>query len=315
MELFGQLQAFVHGSNCTLVVPSMLLGASALLLGYRHLTQDTDDMPLNGFLANILLQMMPLVALKAKIWSCSDRISLLPMVLLKTLLMHLSVETLRLVATAIPYLQGKRVHTMSVAVDASCFCMAVAILHYYFNFTPTPAKFLEHVDVRNLVGLAVAGSFASEAFFVYVEPMWMTEEAKRYAVDGISVPKALFTASNYVDIIAFMPVLWRFYQAENEHEDCNYGTNVSEEAKKQIHMFFLFVFCFYAWDDVIDPVMSLLDEPIAMMAHAAHFMLLLDFCGFFLFQAGNPMPAGQGYKERGEQLQGLLSDNGMEDDC
>merc|ERR1719436_845362 len=113
-----------------------------------------------------------------------------------------------------------------------------------------------------------------------------------------------------------MPVLWRFYQAENELEDSHLGTNVSTEAKSQIHLFFMFVFCFYTWDDVIDPIMSLLDEPVAMMAHAAHFVLLLDFCGFFLFQAGNPMTAGgSGFKERREQLQGLLAEDGLEDDC
>merc|ERR1712203_933944 len=109
------------------------------------------------------------------------------------------------------------------------------------------------------------------------------------------------------------------YQVEAEFSDCNVGTVVSEETKRMVKWFFVFVIGFYSWDDVIDPIMHLMDEPIAMMAHAAHFCLLLDFACFFLFQVSSPnLGAKDGneklMRERGEQLQGLLSENGMDDD-
>eukprot|EP00971_Amphidinium_carterae_P001398 27938-Amphidinium_carterae.1 len=44
--------------------------------------------------------------------------------------------------------------------------------------------------------------------------------------------------------------------------------------------------------EVFDAVMTLMDEPIALMAHAAHYVLLLDFAGFFSFQVTSPQLTG-----------------------
>ena len=44
--------------------PTLLVAASMLCV-YRQMTEDTSDLPLTGFLATILLSMLPLMALKA----------------------------------------------------------------------------------------------------------------------------------------------------------------------------------------------------------------------------------------------------------
>mmetsp|Transcript_615 Transcript_615/g.1929 ORF Transcript_615/g.1929 Transcript_615/m.1929 type:complete len:315 (-) Transcript_615:92-1036(-) len=305
----GHVQNFVHGSACTLVLPGSLLLVSAAMLTYRHVTEDRFDLPLNGFLANIMLQMLPLIALKIKIWSCNDRVSLVPLVLVKTILMHVILGIMRVLSQVIA---GVHLGRMQLAFDVVLLVAAVTILRYVFEFPLSPMRILEQRDVRNLVGLAVSAAFLSEAFFVYVQPMWLSEATRLYTSEGLRASKVFFAASNYVDIVAFMPVVWRLYQADNELEDCAVGTVVSVEARRQVQLFFLFVGTFYLWDDVIDPIMNLLDEPVAMMAHAAHFMLLVDFAGFFIFQVGNPTTGGT--KERGEQLQGLLAEGGLEED-
>lgn len=61
----AELHDFLHGSSCTLVVPGILLVAASMLCVYRQMTEDTSDLPLTGFLATILLSMLPLMALKA----------------------------------------------------------------------------------------------------------------------------------------------------------------------------------------------------------------------------------------------------------
>lgn len=296
--MVSQAQSFVHTSSCTLVLPGGLLVLSACLLAYRGFTEESNDLPLNGFLANILLQMLPLVALKAKVWTCSDRVSLVPLVLCKTLLMHVTLATYRLGST---FYRGMSADDrLLVTVDSAALFGALALLKWEFEFPMNPMHWIEHRDVRNLVVLASAAAVCSEAFFVFVQPSLM---GSRSQGQQIHVPSLLMTAANYVDIVAFMPVVWRLYQAE-EYEESMVGTHVRVEAKRQVRMFFLYVLAFYSWDDVIDPAMTLLSEPLAMMAHAAHFMLLLDFAGFFLFQvaqSNNPV------KEHGEQLQGLLS--------
>jgi len=303
-----QLQTLVHGSSCTLVLPGMLLVASAVMLAYRHLTEERYDLPLNGFLANILLQMLPLVALKVKILSCTDRVSLVPLALVKTILMHAILSIMRILSQV---MQGGHISRMQITFDAVTFIAAMALLRNVFEFPLSLTRMLEQRDVRNLVGLAIIAACVSESIFTYLPSSWVNEATRLYTQDGLTASKVFFVAANYVDIVAFMPVVWRLYQADDELEDCAVGTVVSVEAKRQVQMFFLFVLGFYLWDDVIDPIMGLLEEPVAMMAHAAHFMLLADFAGFFLFQVRNPQG---GTKERGEQLQGLLSEAGLDQD-
>jgi hypothetical protein len=304
-KLVAQLQEFVHNSGCTLVLPGVLLLCSACLLGYRSATEEHFDLPLSGFLANILLQMLPLAALKAKIYSCADRVSLVPLVLVKTILMHVVMLTLRITSQVI---QGVHLGRTQIAFDCAVLLAALALLKGVFDYQLSPFEFLKHRDVRNLIGLAVGSALCTEAFFIYVEPSFLGAMSRAYQRDGLSASKVMFVSSNYVDIVAFMPVVWRLYQVENELADCNVGSVVSEETKRMVKWFFAFVIGFYSWDDVIEPCMSLLDEPLAMMAHAAHFMLLLDFAGFFLFQVGTP-PAQQS-KADVEQMQGLLAENG-----
>jgi len=315
-ELWAQLNNLVHGSACTLVVPGALLVASVVLFVYRHATEEQYDLPLAGFLGCILAQMCPLVALKVKIYTCGDRVSLVPLVLVKTLLMHVIMLSFRISSQA---LQNYHAGRFQLAFDIGILLGCLATLKYAFGFNITPSTILMHTDVRNLVLMAGAAAVFAEGFFVVYQPSWMSESSRRAAAEGLVPTKVMFVTSNYIDIVAFMPIVWRLYQVESLDDDFAVGTTVSEEARKQIKLFFLFVIGFYAWDDVIDPIMSLMDEPIAMMAHAAHFCLLLDFAGFFLFQVGSPnLGTKDGndklMRERGEQLQGLLSESGMEDD-
>lgn len=310
-SLVSTVQTFVHTSTCTLVLPGVLFVISAVLVAYRGITQEHTDMPLSGFLANIMLQMTPLIALKIKIWVATDRISLVPLVLAKTLMIHATLEFLRIISQVI---HPHSIPRLPIAIDCLGLAAALGLLKYEFEFPLNPMVWAQHVDVRNLIALAVGASLVTEVGFSFLPESWMDESTKTYFKDPLAPSQVLFTAANYIDIVAFMPIVWRLYQAENDMEESAVGTTVSDTAKRQVKCFFLFVGTFYAWDDVIDPIMGLLDEPVAMMAHAAHFMLLLDFAGFFIFQVAQPksMSTELGM-ERGEQLQGLLSQNDEDD--
>ncbi|CAJ1362889.1 unnamed protein product [Effrenium voratum] len=298
----AQLQDFIHSSSCTLVVPGVLLVAAAILCVYRQMTEDPTDLPLTGFLATILLSMLPLMALKAKIWSCADRVSLVPMVLVKTLLMHAALEVLRITSQMLEGWSYIVRNKMNFAFDTVMFVSAFLALRMVFEIPMTPSYVFEHRDVRNLVGMAIAVAFLSEAFYSLFAP---SDSMK----GGISVANVLFAAANYVDVVGFMPVVWRLYQAENALDDFAVGTMVSLEAKQQVRVFFGFVCTFYLWDDVLEPIASMAEEPIGMMAHAAHFIMLVDFAGFFLFQVNNPTTT----KEKSEQLQGLLDEDAQDE--
>eukprot|EP00429_Kryptoperidinium_foliaceum_P020039 CAMPEP_0176047314 /NCGR_PEP_ID=MMETSP0120_2-20121206/23498_1 /TAXON_ID=160619 /ORGANISM="Kryptoperidinium foliaceum, Strain CCMP 1326" /LENGTH=381 /DNA_ID=CAMNT_0017380729 /DNA_START=34 /DNA_END=1180 /DNA_ORIENTATION=- len=301
MSLLAKAQVMAHGTACTLVLPGLLLVVSALLLAYRGITEEEHHLPLNGFLAIILIQMLPLVALKAKIYHCTDRVSLVPMVLVKTLMMHVTIGVFRISSALV---EGGDWTKITLMVDGCILLIALGVLKFEFGFSLSPVQWYAHADVRNLVALALAGAFITEAYFCMLPASWLSDKMQYYKQQGLDIAKVLFTAGNYVDIVAFMPVVWRLYQTEAEYEDYNVGANVSSDAKRQVKAFFIFVVGFYMWDDVVDPVTSLLDEPIALMAHAAHFSLLLDFAAFFAFQVSQPTAE---CKEQSEQLQGLLA--------
>lgn len=282
-----------------------MVAGSAVLCVYRQMTEDQTDLPLTGFLATILFSMLPLMALKAKIWSCSDRVSLVPMVLVKTLLMHLALEVLRVVSQCLEGWNSIVRNRANFSFDCFMLVMALTALRMCFEIPMTPSYFWDHRDVRNLVGMAIGVALASEVFFTMIMP----GDTNRRANAGIKLSTVLFAAANNVDVIGFMPVVWRLYQAENALDDFAVGTMVSMEARQQVKVFFAFVIAFYTWDDVLEPIWSLIDEPVGMMAHAAHFIMLIDFAGFFLFQVNTPTTA----KEKGEQLQGLLDEDAQDD--
>lgn len=301
----AQLHDLVHSSQLTLVVPAILLCSGAMLCVYRQMTEDSSDLPLTGFLATILLSMLPLMALKAKIWSCQDRVSLVPMVLVKTLLMHAALEVLRISSQMLEGTSYIWRNKKNFTFDVVMFVCAIAALRVVFEAPLTPSYFMDHRDVRNLVGMAIGVAFVSEAFFAFLAP----SDAMKANAAGFSVANVLFAAANYVDVVGFMPVVWRLYQAENALDDFSVGTMVSLEARQQVRVFFAFVCTFYLWDDVLEPIGSMADEPVGMMAHAAHFIMLVDFAGFFLFQVNNPTTT----KEKSEQLQGLLDEDAQDE--
>lgn len=298
-NVVGKMQNVAYDSSWTLALPGGLLVLSAVLLAYRNVTEEKSDVPLNGFLANILLQMMPLIVLKMKIWSCSDRVSLVPIVLCKTLLMHVALSSCRLCSSIM--LNSGESDKLPIMMDILGLLGALALLKYQFEFSMSPLDWIMHQDVRNLIILAIGGAFASHAFFVVMQPSWMGDLTRQQSQE-MYFPWILFTAANYIDIVAFMPVVWRIYQAE-EHEESS-GTAVCVGAQSQTRAFFMYVIAFYMWDDVIDPIMTIMNEPLAMMAHAAHFVLLLDFAGFFSFQVSQANTSI--VKDQGE-LSGLLA--------
>lgn len=296
----------MDSGTSSLFIPGTLVLATSALVVYQHLTSDTFDHPLMTFLVDILMSMVPLLMLKMKIYSCGDRLSLVHRVMVKTLLMHLALSVSRICCQAVTNFS---MGWIQATFDIATFIVCLGVLHVGFRFDWSLRTLSEHSDVRNLVLVGLLAAWGTEAFCAYLPWEWKSASMRRSYRSGVQMDKVLFTSANYMDVLAFMPVVLKLYQAERDHDD-DYGTGVTvpAEARKQVIMFFCFVVSFYAWDDVIDPIMTMgYDEPVAMMAHAAHVVLVLDFAGFFIFQVWTPSSS------KGEQLQGLL-ESGLEQD-
>jgi hypothetical protein len=285
------------GTKTNMLVPGILTLTMTGLVGYHYGTMQSYDHSMLHFLSMLLLQMMPLLALKFKIYQCGDRLSLLPRTLVKTLLMHLILSILRMCP---PLMRKNHPLDLQFYLDLAGFLGALYILKRIFNYQFSMRMFTEEREVRNLVLMAAFGAMITETLIDGVLPtdFSLSELTKNFIQDKSPTRKFVFTFANYLDVVAFMPVVMKLYEIERE-DDCSAGTAVAEDVRKQVLMFFAYVISFYSWDDVIDPVRDATYD-ISMMAHAAHYVLLLDFACFFTFQVWSPSSA------KGEQMQGLL---------
>lgn len=296
-----------NGAKTNMLVPGILTLTCVGLVGYHYGTSQSYDHSMLHFLSIILLQMFPLLALKLKIYQCGDRLSLVPRVLVKTLWMHVMLSFCRLV----PPLMSRgywNCWDLQFMLDFISLIAALVILKKVFDYQFTLPNMLGEREVRNIVVMAVIAAMITETLIDGVLPKdWSISELTRnFIQDRAPTGKFLFTLANYVDVLAFLPVVLKLYEIERE-DDSSATVQVPQETKKQVLVFFAYVIGFYSWDDVIDPIRDS-SYDIAMMAHAAHFVLLLDFACFFTFQVWSPSSA------KGEQLQGLLEKDFDQDD-
>jgi len=299
-----------NASNVNMIVPGGLLLAVCGVVTYHHSQSESYEHSLSMFLAAILMQMLPLIALKLKIYACGDRLALVPRVIVKTLLMHLILALFRVAPNFQSWTRfwQREVYSAQFWFDVAVLGACIIQLRNVFGFKFTLRSILDETEVRNLCAMAVVGAIATESACLYLPTAWLSEGTKSYIQDVDIVGKIVFTAANFIDVLAFMPVVWKLYQAENDDDSA--GCQVHEDARRQVLLFFAFVIAFYSWDDVIDPIRTFdRQESVALMAHGAHFVLLLDFAGFFIFQVWAPSNA------KGEQLQGLLQEDTFDEDA
>lgn len=296
------------------LVPGVLFIASCSFYLWRHFQKDKVAHPFESIWVMVLIQMLPLIALKMKLGACLDRMGLVPFLLVKTLLMHMSLFALRITAQAMQdFSMGRHRLSLYLTVDCVFLVCAVYVLRA-FGLQPRNVPDLiqlsrEHQDVRNLLLMAV--SFAIAPFTIL----------DRKLLGDLHLRDVLFEASNYVDIVAFMPIVWILYRADL-YDDAKFGgvgTLLSVEVQGRVRTFLTFLCVFYAWEDIFDSFLSLRNDPMVMGLKGAHYILVLDFSQFFIRQV-RASATGQGgkrkgFNEDGEQMHGLLDlEDGDESD-
>lgn len=281
------------------LVPLCLAGGVVSMLAYRIYGNDSYDWPLRHFLSMIVVQMLPLVALKLKVWKAEDRVGILPRFAVKTLLMHVAMITFRIPSY---WIYNLEIGSTQVYADFITMAVALAILNKVFGFRWGRSAFTEHSDVRSMIVLALVAAAGTDVLSTGVSFF-----SKMPAWNRRWISNTLLTASNYVDITAFVPIVWMMYRVErsDDSDGATMGQVITADLRRQALSFFSFLVCFYAVEDLAIPINSQIGETMAMAAHVAHFCLLLDFTAFMCFQVFSQQ-SSQG-KPGGEQLRGLLS--------
>lgn len=275
-------------STNNLVLPSILLVLSILMVMYRHITIGLPYMGLRDTQALLLVQMIPLLALKFKMYTCSDRMGLLCRFAIKVLLIHVAFLSLRVTAQLYLIIGGLgwknfwSMMTWDLFNDITSLYALLKILKESFGWEWDREHLSKHIEIQTLVGVSVAAAFSTQIVDAFLQP-------KLYKGFLKVVLSSAFEASNYLDVLTFVPGIWMLYR-----QDDGDGTVVfrglkaqdhTEDKSKQTMYFFMFLLSFYFTEDLLSPIMTLRKEPLAIVAHTCHFMLILDMAGFFLQQA------------------------------
>jgi len=262
-DAMWRTQVALHGHANTITLPGLLVAASSVMVIYKHFTDEQGGDPIKHFLALIVIQMLPLVFLQMKILSCPDPVGMLSQFGTKVLLMHCCFLTLRVCAW--PLLEVGLGFCNVLALVLACVA-----LHWGFHFRC--ASVSAQGDVGCLLLLAVAGALATELLDFH-------REASLFEC-------TIFTASSYMEILAFVPAVWMVHKSVKKNDD----ERISEPSsvQNQAVFFFAFLVPFYVMEDVISAFRIGGEEPLAAVGHVVHFLVLLDFACFLLSHIYNP---------------------------
>lgn len=269
-NLIWQAQEVLHRKNSPIVPGALLLIAGSLVV-YRHMAQEVNSGRdhLKSFLAMIVVQMLPLVALEMKIMSCADPVGLFCKFAKPVTLMHAAFLLMRIIQYPL-YAQGY------VIFSLLGLCGAVVTLHKGCNLHWS--RILEYKAVCNLLLLAFMAACCTEYVEIYFHPQL------RWRSWGKYITAVLMTTNSYVELMAFVPAVWMVYR-DTEFKSVDLDSIVT---KRTSTAFFLFLVIFYFTEDIFQAYESLFVSNLAATAHIAHFLLLLDFAFYVLAHVYNP---------------------------
>jgi hypothetical protein len=258
-----RMQVVVHGKNNNAALPALLVALASALIIYKHFMDEESGDPTKQFLALVVIQMLPLVFLQRKILSCPDPVSMLSHFGAKVLLMHAGFLSLRVCAW--PLLEVGLGFCNLLGLVAACAAL-------YVGFRSHCVSIRLHMDLVGLLLLAVVGALCTELL-----------DFRRTAS---LLECTIFTASSYMEILAFVPAVWTVHQCVKKNDDT--GIAASDNVQTQAALFFAFLVSFYVMEDVVSAFRIGGLDPLAAVGHIVHFVLLLDFACFLLSHIYNP---------------------------
>jgi len=268
-----QTQSMLHKSPQ--VVPGTLLSIAGCLVIYRHM--NSGDIyghdHLKTFLAMIVVQMLPLVALEMKIMSCADPVGLFCKFASPVTLVHATFLIMRLCM--------HHVYETSYIVF-SALGLVGALLTLSKGLDETPLSVIRYGRVWGLVCLAILAAFVTNSLGEYLNG-WNDYQRPSPSWNDY-LEEALSTSNSYIELMAFVPAVWMVYCGGG----LSYDDTDSAATKKKATAFFVFIVGFYMTEDLLQAYDAMKYTPIASVAHVAHFLLLLDFACYILAHIYNP---------------------------
>jgi len=277
LELAAGAQKVLNKSVNAILPLMLMLGGIGTIIHRFATSEGGAGDPIQAFLVMVTVQLLPMIALKFKTWICSERASLMPVALVKTLMMHVTVQVFRIALHVYaytawrPYNAGMEIASWQQCFDVVTLCVGLYILFKEFNFKFGSLISCEHDDVVT----TIAGGCLMSIIVNFIAP-----------VDGRSMKLVwvLNDFANYGEVLAFVPVA-RIICLDSGVEAQTPGKDVEECDRRKARVFMAFVLAFYFWDDLVfTPGNS--EIPLVAAGKAAHFVMLLDFAAHFVLQVG-----------------------------
>jgi hypothetical protein len=252
---------------------------AGILVAYRHYEQ--PKLPekhdhVKSFLAMIVVQMMPLVALELKIMSCADPVGLFCDFARPVTIIHAIFLAMRF--CAYPCYDH-------LYLTCSGLGLLAAIYTLVHGFPSSPKATFHHKCVIGLVSASLLGSLVA----TWLGDHLSSANPASWLLDRIRSVNLLLevfeTSTAYLEIMAFVPAVWMVYR-----EDKATGRHQIEEldSKRTATAFFLFLVVFYLSEDLLNGVQAWDISGLATAAHIFHFCLLLDVACYCLAHIYNP---------------------------
>jgi len=254
-------------------VPGTLLLLASSLVVYRHMTHSAyghESDILKTFLAMILVQMLPLVALEMKVLSCADPVGLFCKFAMPVTLIHAFFLGMRLI--------------MYSQYDSACLlCSGAgfvgALLAIRKGYRQNWLSIVQCSTVWSLISLALVASMCTEALDAYLKPAWAAPTWETFFSTVIQ------TSNSYIELVAFVPAVWIVYREDQSNGRLQVE---SVDTKRISTSFFLFLVGFYVTEDLLNAYFAYEFSWMASLAHVAHFCLLVDFAMYVLAHVYNP---------------------------
>jgi len=266
-----QVQGTLHGKNNALV-PGALVLVAASLLAYRHMTQEVDDGgdPLKTFLALILCQMLPLVALEMKIMQCADPVGLFCKFAVPVTVLHTIFLAMRMCIYDI-------LDPMLLTFSACAMVGSIVTLVKGFHWSPT--QIFHYKSVWFLTILSVLGSILTQSLEMFFAHGTVEFSREHFIRD------TLMESNSFLEILAFVPAVRMVFGEDKTAE--RFQVELLD-TQRTASAFFLFLVGFYLTEDVLNSFQAWEVSGLATAAHIVHFLLLLDFACYVLAHIYNP---------------------------
>jgi len=257
------------------VVPGTLLLLASSLIVCRHMSHEQEHGTdvIKTFLAMILVQMLPLVALEMKIMSCADPVGLFCKFATPVTLIHAFFLGMRLV-------MNHQYDQSTLVCSGMGFVGALVAMQK--GYRESWSNIVSCYPVWSLISLAFMASLSTSSLDSYLNPKpeWMAPTTWESFFTSV-----IETSNSYIEIVAFVPAVWMVYR---ENKSMGRYQVESTETKRTATAFFLFLVGFYVTEDLLMLYQAWEFSVLASIAHLAHFILLVDFSFYILAHIYNP---------------------------